>query len=252
MVSALITRWKAHQAKNQIERHPILGPAHKFIVSILNDPKESLFQLTDENKDKTGDQLFQDVIETLSDSNPILAVRKRLTNYTGLAAYAVVAIGNPGQNECPEVTGELKARLPELIKVSDALKNILTDEAEKLETVEDITASLTAKCLFYDLWMRTYNYVRILIDDFYEDKKKDWFAPYKIAQLIFCEYTYRKALKMPTNIRTGDPLTEGAGEMIAYGEFETIILAGHKDPRAIFEGEWMRICHYTCPLADIT
>ena len=251
MPFALVTRWKTYRARKLIEKHPILGPTAKFITSILNDPNEYLYALTAENKTKHHEEILEDVIESLRDQHPALAVRKRLSTYVNLGAYAVVLLKNPGQNERPEITGEIKVHLPELIKVSKELKLVLAGTAEKTETVEDIVAVLTAKAHFFDLWMRVYNYVRILLDDCHPDPKKDWFAPYRMAQLIFCEYVYRKELNLPTNIKTGDPITEGIGEMIVYGKFEKFVTEGYEDPRGLFEKEWIRVCHYPCPLADI-
>jgi len=236
--------WEArsHSAAEQVER---------FLSFIVHEPSEELSEITDANKRKICEEILSDVLENVGHPDPVLAVRRRLTNYATLTAYDEVLTRTPRQSEFRAITGELRPRLPELARINPLLTEFLCSEPGAPATVDQMADRLRARAIVYNMWARAYNVARIELGDWDKDKRKDWYGAYRIAQAVFCEFAYRRELRMPPNIRSAEMKTDGTAEFAVYGEFEKIILDGHRQPRRVWEERWESLLHYPCPLGGL-
>jgi hypothetical protein len=238
-------------APHEMESHPVFRQVKKFLGFILNEPSEELSLISDANKRKVCGEILSDVGDNVILRDPVLAVRKRLANYTTLTAYDSVLTKTPRESEFPGITGELRPRLRELSKVDPRLREFLQNQKAPLRTIDEMAELLRARGILYNIWARAYNVARIELGDWDKDKRRDWYGPYKIAQAIHCEYAYRRELAMAPNIRSPGKPGDGFAEFIAYGEFEKIILEGTKDPRLAWEERWQAQLGYPSPLAGL-
>jgi hypothetical protein len=233
---------KARSVTEQVKR---------FLSFVVEEPSEELSEITRANKRRLCDEILTDVVENVDLPEPVLAVRRRLTNYLTLTAYDEVLTKTPKQSAFRGITGELRPRLPELARINALLKDFLGREPNPPGTVDEMANLLRARGIVYNLWARAYNVARIELGDWDNDKGKDWYGPYKIAQAIFCEFAYRRELRMPPNVRSPGGLSDGSAEFALYGEFERIVLDGAIHPRLAWEERWESILRYPCPLKGL-
>ena len=160
MFSWLKERWLAQKAFKENDAHPVYGGLHRLLRNIVNDPGEGVYNLTIENKRKICGEIIADFIDNYEQTHPILAIRKRLTHYTANAARDMVLIKTPRESEFPGNTGELRAKLPELVKVDLDLKEDFAKTMEHPKTASAMADLLTARALVFNLWLRAYDYAR--------------------------------------------------------------------------------------------
>lgn len=243
--------WNSRVAPKEPGAHPVYGQVQRFLAFVVNERSEELSEITAANKRKLCDEILSDVAENVAQAEPILAVRRRLTNYATLAAYDEVLAKTPNQSEFRGITGALRSRLPDLAKISPRLREFFSGRPGPLETSDQMADLLRARAVVFNLWTRAYNVARIELGDLDRDKRRDWFGPYKIAQAIFCEFAYRRELGMRPNIPSADRPGDGVAEWALYGEFEKVVLEGHIQPRLVWESRWESLLHYPCPLAGV-
>jgi hypothetical protein len=243
--------WAAPNAPVETRIHCVAEQVERFLGFIVHEPSEELSEISDANKRKLCGEILSDVQENVGHPDPVLAVRRRLTNYATLTAYDQVLTRTPRQSEFAAITGELRPRLPELARINPLLREFLCGEPGAPGTVDQMAERLRARAIVYNMWARAYNVARIELGDWDKDKRKDWFGAYKVAQGVFCEFAYRRELTMPPNIRSAETQTDGSAEFAAYGEFEKLILDGHRQPRRVWEERWESLLHYPCPLRGL-
>lgn len=240
----------AGMAPSEIEAHPVFGQVRRFLGFIVGEPSEELSFMAGPNKERVCAEILADVMENVASPEPVVAVRRRLTNYADLTAQDEVLVTAPGEGSFPGITGELRARVPELARSNPVLRAFLAPRGAAPEPARMVEL-LRARGALFSLWMRAYNVVRIQLGDWDMDKRRDWFGPYRIAQALHREFAYRRELEMPPNLASPDALTGGIGEFMLYGEFEKVVLEGHRDPRAAWEARWESVLHYPSPLAGL-
>jgi hypothetical protein len=223
----------------------------RFLGFVVNEQSEELSEITGANKRRLCEDILSDVAESLAQPEPILAVRRRLTNYATLTAYDDVLARTPRQSEFRGITGLLRSRLPELARINPRLREFLSQGPGGLDGADQMAELLRARGIVFNLWTRAYNVARIELGDWDNDKSRDWYGPYRIARSIFCEYAYRRELGMAPNIPSADRPGDGAAEFAAYGDFDKVVLEGHEHPRPVWESRWESLLHYPCPLAGV-
>jgi hypothetical protein len=223
----------------------------KFLNFIVNESSEELCEISGANKRKISGEILADVLENIENREPILAVRRRLANYATLAVRDEVLSMTPAATHIPEITGMLRSRLPDLAARNPAIGEFLGKGAGQPQTADQMADLLRARGIVFNLWARSYNVARMELGDWDEDKKVDWFAPFKLAQAITCEFAYRKELGMPSNIPSPHELTEGSGEFMVYADFLKIILEGNAKPRPAWEARWEAALKYPNPFKGL-
>ena len=222
----------------------------RFLDFILSDPFEELSEIADANKRKICGEILSDVAENLEKREPILSVRRRLGNYATLTARDEVLVKTPDMAGFKGITGELgpgSRNLPPSIPASGSFsagerKPRGPSGPWRTFCAQGPSSSTSGRAP--TMW------VRMELGDWDKDKRLDWFAPNKVAQMVVCEQAYRKELGMPSTLAA--PREEGgSGELIAYGEFEKVVLEGHRQPRLVWEDRWEAMLGYPNPLKGL-
>lgn len=222
-----------------------------FLDFVVNDASEELAAMTAANKWRIVGDILADASENLASPDPVLSVRRRLSNYAALAASDDVLAKTPEEAAFPGVTGTLRLRLPELAARSPRLRQFLGSAASAPGSVDQMADLLRARGIMFNLWARAYNVARIELGDYDRDKRRDWFGAYRLAQEILCEFSYRRDLGMESNLGT-EPGPNGApAEFMAYAEFEKAVLEGHREPRLVWEAKWEADLGRPCPLKGV-
>ena len=222
-----------------------------FLDFVVNEPSEELSAITAANKQRIVGDILSDVADNVARPDPVLSVRRRLTNYAALAASDEVLAMAPGEASGPGASGTLRLRLPELAARDPRLGEFFAKAPAPLGNADQMAELLRARSVMFNLWARAYNVARIEIGDYDRDKRRDWFSPYKVTQAILCEFAYRRELGLPSNLGAeagprGVPL-----EFMAYAEFEKAILEGHPEPRLLWEQRWEAELKRPCPLKGL-
>ncbi len=222
-----------------------------FLDFVVNDGSEELAAMTPASKRRILADILSDAAEHLMGLDPVLGVRRRLVNYVALAASDEVLAKTPEEAKFAGVTGTLRLRLPELAARNTRLREFFGSSAAKFESVDQMADLLRARGIMFNLWARAYNVARIELGDFDRDKRRDWFAPYRVAQEVLCEFSYRRDLGMASNLgpetgENGAPL-----EFMAYAEFEKAVLEGHREPRLVWEAQWESDLGRPCPMKGV-
>jgi hypothetical protein len=220
----------------------------KFLGFVVNETSEELSEISTANKQRICDEIQRDVLENVGRPEPVLAVRRRLTNYATLAVRDEVLTLTPAETVVLGISGNLRPRIPDLAKRIPAIGEFLGKRAAEPATVGQMADLLRARGIVFNLWARAYNVARMELGDWDRDRARDWFAPYKVVQAIISEYNYRKELGMPSNIPSPYALTEGSGELVVYAEFHKLVLEGHALPRLAWEERWESVLKYPSPL----
>jgi hypothetical protein len=239
------------RASKGAEAAAVHAQVQKFLRFVVNETSEEMSEITAANKKRVCEEILSDVDESLGQQDPVLAARRRLTNYATLNARDTVLSKAPGKGEFEGITGGLRARLPDLASVDPGLREFFARDASKATTAERMAELLRARAILFSLWMRAYNVVRIDLGDWDNDKRRDWFGAFWIAQALCSEYGYRRELDMPSNIAPAESRSGIPKEVMAYCEFESIILGGHASPRPAWEEKWATLLKFPCPLAGL-
>lgn len=244
-----LNKWREYRDRR---RSPIYDAACRFLDLSLGDPDEPLFILSAEKKAAQRELMLRDVKETISSGNVQMTIRKKLASRLSESAYLAAAVRKPGNYDFPDMTGELRANILEVVTKNDVIRSLLAQMSsaigDNIKTKELVLDALEVKFAYSNLWMRLYNALRLIAGDSPKDKKRDWFKPYMDAQIIFAEYSIRRDIGMPSNIKTGDPAANGIGEMICYGSFEKFVIEGFSNPLDAFEEHWSKALLYDSPI----
>src|SRR6266496_4191055 len=140
-----------------------------YLRDVLNDKSQGLgMYYSEEGKARLITEILTDIEQMLSQPNPVQAVRMRsLDIIIGTADFQVLVIPPPpepdptGIRDYEGVTGELKMRIPELIKVDKELEEFFYGFDETPTTPSDMWDAVLMRYWVLHLSMDTYNLVRI-------------------------------------------------------------------------------------------
>jgi hypothetical protein len=254
MFSNLIDRWKSNREIAAIRSHPVLGAVLEFARRTFGNPEDYLSGVPDENKTAATGRIMDDVRDALAQSDPILAVRKRLAGFVDEAARYGVLVTTPEYSMFKGISGELQPRIAEIAKIDDFVKKYFGGLERPPVTEEEMLAALYNICHYRRFEMQAYDKVRRILGDASSDKAMDWFRPFLISQSIFVEYLYRFELGMPSNI-VGDHhdgrMHPGFARHQVYGIWSEILFAGEKSPRLVWEDRWRTTFGEPSPFAGL-
>lgn len=254
MFSNLIERWKSNRELSAIRSHPVLGPISEFARQTFSNPEHYLFGVPDQNKTAATVRLIEDIRAALAQSDPILAVRRRLAGFVDSAARYGVLVTTPEYSMFKGISGELKSRIAELAKTNKFIGDYFGGLERPPATEEEMLAALYNVSHYRIFEMQAYDRVRRILGDAYADKTMDWFRPFLISQSIFVEYMYRFELGMPLNI-IGDhhdgTKHPGFARHQMYGIWPEILFAGEKCPRVVWEDRWRSTFDEPSPFAGL-
>ena len=203
--------------------------------------------ITDEVRNELSRQLFLEINGICNAADPVVACRDKLVKMMlRFASYQVLVIPLAPENDPsglrgqPGITGELKARLVEVVQKNDSLRT------EMYEATESRSFDALWKVLQRSYWqsnwfLRTFDAARIELNDV--EKGHDWYDLFTHAACANQEHVYRWELDMPPAF--AEDIAKTAS--FAYAIFSDIVLSGDENPVM----EW-RDYHKDCDIPTPT
>ena len=239
MFGKLIEGWKARKAVQELEKHPVYGVVLLSLRETLSDTSQGIGKYwSQEGKEGLIRDVLQDIERSLSQPNPTQAVRMRAIDFMLEAAQFDVLIMQPPTNN-PELSGELKAHIPELAKLDPLLEKFFYNLDSGPTDFNGMWDAILMRYWLRHLYMNAYNMVRCSVDDWYKDRTKDWFRPCYTSFCIWLEDGYRQKLGLPSMIQ-GE---QADMKSIMYSTWMNRAEEGHKELRLVWEKSWQDVFH---------
>ena len=164
MFGKFIEASKAKRAVKEIEKHPIYGLVLAYLRGVLNDESQGLGKYwSEQGKRDLLAKTLAIIQQDLSQPNPVQAVRMRILSLMLDAAKFQVLVVPPapepdatGVRSYEGVTGELKARIPELAKVDEELEAFCYGLDHKPQTSNDMWDAVLMRYWALILYMNAY------------------------------------------------------------------------------------------------
>ena len=203
--------------------------------------------ITDEDRNEFSRQLFLEINGICNAVDPIVACRDKLVKMMlRFASYQVLVIPPAPEKDPsrlrgqPGITGELKARLVQVVQKNDSLRTEMYEATESRSY--DALWEVLQRLYWQSYWfLRTFDAARIELNDV--EKGHDWYDLFTHAACANQEHVYRWELDMPPAF--AEDVAETAS--FAYAIFSDIVLSGDENPVT----EW-RDYHKDCDIPTPT
>jgi hypothetical protein len=221
----------------------VLGTALITLRQMAYDSSIGIGNYEEEEKDRLIFDCLVDIEKTLFEKDKIKAVRLKIMNLMlACAEMDVLLMKKPTLHEL--LSGELEGRIIELFAVSEPLQQLFTPVLSNPISIEDLKNEIKHRYLQNHFYLSAYNTVRVVLKDFIDDPRKDWYRPCYISFCIWQEDLYRSQLKMPL-------LNKNQGKIIALSGWASIAEEGSADLRETFETKWRNCFNEPSPFFDI-
>jgi hypothetical protein len=243
-------KFRFWQKENSPRTNEEYGAAKELLNLVLSDPQIEKFGVDSSTSARLKDQILTSVGETLSGEDKIQSVRNAHGNLVCSVAEFGVLVVEPENAMPPLISGELRGEIPRLIELDQDLGKFFNELPDKATTLEEMIGVITFHTFTKNIWLKSYEAVRIALGDCFNDSQRDWSRPFLLSQQIFTEWHYRRTLDLPSNIPAGpedDHMGPGFYKAILHSRWPQIIAEGHKDPRAVWEQEWVKTFGYSSP-----
>ena len=203
--------------------------------------------ITDEDRNEFSRQLFLEINGICNAVDPIVACRDKLVKMMlRFASYQVLVIPPAPEKDPsrlrgqPGITGELKARLVQVVQKNDSLRTEMYEatESRSYNALWEVLQRLYWQSYWF---LRTFDAARIELNDV--EKGHDWYDLFTHAACANQEHVYRWELDMPPAF--AEDVAETAS--FAYAIFSDIVLSGDENPVT----EW-RDYHKDCDIPTPT
>jgi len=203
--------------------------------------------ITDEDRNELSRQLFLEINGICNAADPIVACRDKLVKMMlRFASYQVLVIPPAPEKDPsrlrgqPGITGELKARLVQVVQKNDSLRTEMYEATESRSY--DALWEVLQRSYWQSYWfLRTFDAARIELNDV--EKGHDWYDLFTHAACANQEHVYRWELDMPPAFAEDVAKTAS----FAYAIFSDIVLSGDENPVT----EW-RDYHKDCDIPTPT
>lgn len=251
MFGKLIAFFKARKDLKEIKEHPIYGAALNYLKSVLDDKSKGIGKhWSEEGKTRLFSNILSDIQQTLTQPNPVQAVRMRIINLMAETAKFQVLVIPPypevdttGLRAHEGITGELKSVIPKLAKLDKNLEEFFYSFEETQTVPGDMQDSVLIRYWILHLFLHTYNQVRISLGDYHKNKQKDWFIPCYTSICIWQESLYRDELGMPTAIQGNNP----DWKALMHSSWINRIEEGHRELLLEWEKSWEDVFNEPSP-----
>jgi hypothetical protein len=245
MFENIFRKWKLRNATRSLETHPILGDVMRHLRTVLNDKSQGIGKhWSAEGKEKLISGIISDINQQLAMPNPMQAARMRTIEFMILSAkFDVLVMQKPTPSN--ELSGELKPHIPNLAKIDNELEQLFSET--NATSFDEMWDAILGRYWVMHLYMHTYNVVRRGLNDWQEDRTKDWFRPCYISLCIWQENKYRQELGLPLTI-------EGSMadlKSVAHSSWIFRADEGHTNLRQVWEKNWEEAFKELSPYAGV-
>jgi len=193
--------------------------------------------------DKRANELLNDCIKIFQSANPLMENRKYLSNSVLSCSELQVLVMKPipesdetGLRGVCGISGELKERLLDVVKVNKKLKEYFHRTEENL-TYSFVWSTVLQQYRWSWSDMLIFNSLRAQFNDENPATSKDWFRPFFASMCAYSEATYREELNLANNF----------GEMntniisLCYSTYLNFVMNGDKYPDLTWEEAYPNI-----------
>jgi hypothetical protein len=221
----------------------ILGAALLTMNQLAYDSANGIGSYEEEEKDKLIYDVLVDIEKKLFAEDKVNAVRLRLIDLMfACAEMNVLIMKHPTMHKF--LSGELEDKVLDLFYADDSFQKIFVDELSKPVTFEDLKNEITNRYLVHHFYMSAYNTVRVILKDYDDDLKNDWFRPCFLSFCIWQEDRFRSKLGLP--LMVDNPL-----KTIAFSGWSSVVKENPIDLRKSFEQKWMNCFDEPSPFFEI-
>ena len=209
--------------------NPVLHAAVKK-SAVLYDQIPLRDYITEEDRHELSRQLFLEIHRICSALDPVLACRDKLVKtMLKFASYQVLVIP-PAPEEDPSglrgqpgITGELKARLDQVVQRNEELRAEMYEatDSRSYEALWEVVQRSYWKTYWF---LKSFDAVRVELNDV--EKGHDWYDSFRHAACANQEHVYRWELEMPPAF--AEDIAKLAST--AYSLFTDIVLSGDANP----------------------
>ena len=177
-----------------------------------------------------ADKMLGDCRKIFSSPDPISVNRQLLAeSVLSCAKLQVLVISPQPENDASGlrghlgITGELKARILDIIKIDEEFANF-PKELNSEKALNQIQYAYRRAWAYMNLFER----IRHEYNDIHPEQAEDWFRPFFASQCAYSENKYRTELGMKNVLDGTNQEEESVGMM--YGNYKDIVLKGDKYP----------------------
>lgn len=242
IIGKLVARRREAKATAAMLQHPYVATLRAAVQTFWREQPGVSNQFQHETLDRVAGQLVDEGLAIAEAANPAMENRKRLVEAVLEAASLQVLVMPPPPDEDVTgirghygVSGELKARMADVVKADKTLREWFDSNRWAYETSDDVWNPVLLRYFIVLSRANVLSALRRELGDYPTDRP-DWYPHFLRTQCAYYECSYREALGMPSNLAS----EEGwAGlEMLKFSLFSNCVMEGHQLP----DEEWRERC----------
>jgi hypothetical protein len=238
IISKLQTYWDEAKLKKQAQK--LQGSTQIILANLLidsywNNNDDVVKDFSKDFVSRTSTKIMEEVLVILDSDNPLMANREKLSEHViECARYQVLVLTPDPKDDVTGmvgrcgISGELKERILDLIKVNKNLKELFHSQPDNI-SFGDAWDFILMKYRYSWAFMNVISGMRTYFNDSNPTTSKDWFRPYFISMCAWQESTYRSELGM-SNLLENSPDSKFSINALAYSTFLDFVMRGDLYP----------------------
>lgn len=206
MLGKLIEKVRTSITVHRLNEMPAIQYGRQAINTYWTGNREITKDFSENMVKSQAEKMMEEVVKVATSSDPRMANREKLTSCViEYAQFQVLVIDPPpvedptGFRGLPGITGELKARLFELVEKDKGLQEFM-HSFDTPKDWDDVWNPVLLRYRMVYAWTHVFHLLRLAFDDVNHAQGKDWFKPYLAAMCAWQEHQFRKLLGMPPSL----------------------------------------------------